>query len=111
MNDSVETTPCKKVTITITRKQMWNNFVDSWKDCVWDTPTDNFSLNEVNRVLLTNSTNYNVMSVRRLFRMGLTMMLMGNAMDHIDSGESNLIEIIVVDGDNKIIVRHEDISY
>ena len=112
MNYSVDTTPCKKITITITRQQLWNNFIDCWKECVWDSPSDNFSLNDVKFVLLPNSINYNFMSVRNLFDEGLTVMLMGDAMEHIDfTKEDSLLEIVVVDGDNKIIVRHEDISF
>lgn len=113
MNYSVETVPCKKVVITITRKNLWNNFVDSWSDLVWNDPENKSMIDDVYRILVPKFPGdmLNLISLRRLFRIGLTYQLMNNAMDHIDTGESNLIEIVVVDGDNKYIVNHEDISY
>lgn len=113
MNYSVETVPCKKVVITITRKNLWNNFIESWRDIVWCDAENKSMIDNVFNVLVPKfqDDKLNIISLRRLFREGLTYQLMGNAMDHIDNGESNLIQIIVVDGDNKYIVNHEDIDY
>ena len=113
MNYSVETVPCKKVVITITRKNLWNNFVDSWRDLVWSDAENKSMIDDVFNVLVPKfpGDTLNHMSLRRLFREGLTYQLMHNAMDHIDNGESNLIQIIVVDGDNKYFINHDDISY
>lgn len=113
MNYSVETVPCKKVVITITRKNLWNNFLASWSDLVWNDAENKSMIDDVFNVLVPKFQGdmLNIISLRRLFREGLTYQLMHNAMDHIDNGESNLIQIVVVDGDNKYIVNHEDIQY
>ena len=113
MNYSVETVPCKKVVITITRKNLWNNFIESWSDLVWCDPENKSMIDNVFNVLVPKfqGDKLNIISLRRLFREGLTYQLMHNAMDHIDNGESNLIQIIVVDGDNKYFINHDDISY
>lgn len=113
MNYSVETVPCKKVVITITRKNLWNNFIESWSDLVWCDSENKSMIDNVFNVLVPKfqGDKLNIISLRRLFREGLTYQLMHNAMDHIDNGESNLIQIIVVDGDNKYFINHDDISY
>ena len=36
MNYTVNTTEAKKVTVSITRKQLWDNYVDCWRDIAWD---------------------------------------------------------------------------
>jgi hypothetical protein len=113
MNYSVETVPCKKVVITITRKNLWHNFIESWRDLVWCDSENKSMIDDVFNVLVPKfqGDTLNIIVLRRLFREGLTHQLMHNAMDHIDNGESNLIQIVVVDGDNKYIVNHEDIQY
>ena len=113
MNYSVDTIPCKKVTITITRANLWQNFATSWVDVVWDDITNKHLIDNVVKVLVPkyDGDKLNCGSLRNLFKDGLTCMLMGNAMDHIDNDEDNLVEIVVVDGEDKYIVRHEDISY
>lgn len=110
---SVDMVPCKKVVITINRKNLWNNFVYSWRDIVWSDICNKHLIDDVIKVLVPKyqGDKLNLISLRGLFRDGLTYQLMGSAMEHIDNGEDNLVEIVVVDGDDKYIVRHEDISY
>ena len=113
MNYSVDTVPCKKVVITITRRNLWHNFATSWVDLVWEDESHKSLIDDVIKVLVPkcDGDKLNIISLRRLFREGLTYQLMGDAMDHLDDDEEKLREIVVVDGDDKYIVRHEDISY
>ena len=114
MNDknyTVTMTPAIKNTITITRKQLWENFVDSWKDLAWDEFVifkDFVILKEVGEVLCEGELDYRI---RKLFRDGHTFMLMGDAMQFIDDGKDTFPEIVVVDGENKVVVDASDIQY
>lgn len=110
-NYTVTTTPAIKNTITITRKQLWENYVDSWKDMAWDdfaTFKDFVILKEVGEILCNGELDWNV---RKLFRDGHTFMLMGDAMQFIDDGKDTFPEIVVVDGENKVVVDASDIQY
>lgn len=110
-NYTVTTTPAIKNTITITRKQLWENFVDSWKDMAWDefaTFKDFVILKEVGEILCNGELDWNV---RKLFRAGHTFMLMGDAMQFIDDGKDTFPEIVVVDGEKSVVVDASDIQY
>lgn len=115
MNYTVTTTPAIKNTITITRKQLWNNFVDSWRDMAWDefvTFKDSGILKEAGEILCVGDLDW---TVKKLFRAGHTFMLMGDALKYIDlpdpEGSLTLVEIVVVDGEKSVIVKHGDIQY
>ena len=115
MNDknyTVTMTPAIKNTITITRKQLWENFVDNWMDMAWDdfaTFKDCVILKEVGEILCNGELDWNV---RKLFRAGHTCMLMGDAMKFIDDGDANTYaEIVVVDGEKSVVVDVRDIQY
>lgn len=116
MNYIITTEPAKMNTITISKKQLWDNFVNAWRDMLWDDYTtfceENLPIKKVAKILCQqNDLDYNV---RSLFREGLTCFLMGDAMKYIDlpdSERNTLIEIVVVDGDQKLIVEHGDICY
>jgi len=115
MNYTVATTDAKKVTVTITRRQLWDNYVDVWRGIAWDGEPMIGSLKTVHSVLCCEGE-LNFIAVRKLFRDGDTMMLMGDAMRFLDIGHDALREIIVVDdgvsGTPKTIrIRHEDISF
>ena len=110
-NYTVTTTPAIKNTITISRKQLWENYVDSWKNMAWDEFVifkDFVILKEVGEVLCEGELDYRI---RKLFRDGHTFMLMGDAMQFIDDGEDTFPEIVVVDGENKVVVDVRDIQY
>lgn len=115
MNYTVATTDAKKVSVTITRRQLWDNYVDVWRDIAWDGELLLDHLKNVHSVLVTDyELNFN--DLRKLFRDGDTTMLMGDAMQFLDNGTDILREIIVVDdgvsGTPKTIrIRHEDISF
>jgi len=111
MNYTVTTTDAKKVSVTITRRQLWDNYVDCWRDIAWDGEPMIDSLKNVHSVLVTDyELNFN--DLRKLFRSGDTVMLMGDAMQFLDNGVDILREIIVVDYTHKnVTIRHEDISF
>jgi hypothetical protein len=101
----------KKVTVTITRRQLWDNYVNWWKDIAWDGEPMIDSLKNVHSVLVTDFE-LNFVDLRKLFRSGETVMLMGDAMQFLDNREDILREIIVVDdGGKNVTIRHEDISF
>lgn len=101
-----------KVTVTITRRQLWLNFVDSWRDIAWDDYDGVDSLKEVADVLLTGEP-LEAGPLRKLFRDGWTFMLMGDAMEFLDvrNDVPRLREVVVIDEERNIVVHHEDINY
>ena len=112
MNYTVTNSEAKKITITITRRQLWDNYADSWKEIVWDDGC--VSLDGLKRVssVLCVEGDLNSLAVRKLFREGETILFMGDAMDILDNGADILREIIVVDCNGKnVTIRHEDISF
>lgn len=111
MNYNVNTTEAKKVTVTITRKQLWDNYVDCWRDIVWDGGPVIDYLKKVHSVLCCEGELDGV-ELRKLFRSGETLMLMKDAMQFLDIGTDILREIIVVDdGGKNVTIRHADIIF
>ena len=113
MNYEVTTTPAVKNTITVTRKELWKNYLRSWADVVMDSPELLISLTHfqnVAKILCDGELDY---KIRNLFRQGETVLLMGDAMKYIDTDDDNtLVEIIVTDGEKKsVVVRMNDICY
>lgn len=118
----VQVSAATKVVVTISRRQLWNNFVEAWRDIAWDDPKTVSTINEVASVLLVDKNVTDIpLPLRKLFRDGWTVMLLGNAMDHFDNpalGNNVLRELIVQDVNydgtiepNVVVVRHEDISF
>ena len=104
-----------KVTVTIPRRQLWFNFVESWRDIAWDDYAGINSLanlKSVADVLLTGDP-LNPDELRNLFRDGLTFMLLGEAMEFLDvrNDVPRLREVVVTDEERNIVVQHEDINY
>jgi hypothetical protein len=115
MNYTVATTAAKKVTVSITRKQLWDNYVDCWRDSGVGGGSTIDHLKNVHSVLVTASP-LDFVKLRNLFRSGDTVMFMGDAMQFIDFDTDNgvdiLREIIVVDHIHKnVTIRHEDINF
>ena len=111
MNYTVATTDAKKVSVTITRRQLWDNYVDTWRDIAYDGEPMIGHLKNVHSVLVT-AESLDFVKLRNLFRTGDTVMLMGDAMQFLDNGVDILREIIVVDYTHKnVTIRHEDISF
>lgn len=113
MNYTVNNEKAIKRTITITRDQMWNNFLESWSDIVSSEPSFHFKDEKFIGKMILALRDYPLdCRIRDLFRDGYTYMLMGDAMQHIDDpGNDILAEIVVVDGNAKVVVKHEDINY
>ena len=111
MNYTVNTTEAKKVSVSITRKQLWDNYVDCWRDIAWDGEPMIDSLKKVHSVLVTD-TDLDFVDLRKLFRSGETVLLMNDAMQFLDNGADILREIIVVDaGGKNVTIRHADIMF
>lgn len=110
--NKIQITKIDKISITVTRRQLWNNYVDCWKDNVWDNVTGFNEINNVSRVLLSGEK-LNIVELRKLFRSGDTVLLMGDLMSHIDTGTEILREIIVVDEEDgkEYVVFHNDINF
>lgn len=122
---TVVKTPATKVTVTISRRQLWKNFVESWSDIAWEDYRGVDMFREVADVLCSEESLQTLgVNLRKLFRNGTTFMLMNDAMRELDVvGNDNLLrEIIVTDnvvqnvggGETAIefiIVRHEDINF
>ena len=117
---TVTTSEAIKVTITISRKQLWENYVSCWSDIAWDDQLD-FSLNtlrEVANVLLGEDMIKDQLKFRELFRDGHTMLLVGLAMKELDMRGNILREIVIQelddftgDVESKIVISHEDINF
>jgi hypothetical protein len=111
MNDTnftVTTETSTKVTITITRQQLWINYVNCWRDIIWDDASIGFNcLLSVASVLLSG-THLDVLKLRKLFRDGDTVLFMGDLMQYLDKSENNKIlrEIIVTDIDTDGITKN-----
>ena len=107
-------THTEKVTIVITRHQLWKNFIASWADVVWDDyGVGTQCVKEVADVLLTGEPlGKNIYGLRKLFKDGWTVMLMGDAMNELDNDKDILREIIVTDGENTpVTIAHDYIEF
>jgi len=113
MNYSTVTEAAKKVVITISRKQLWDNYVNAWKELAWVDTAYIQSLTAVSDVLCADGP-MDFLKIRGLFRRGDTVLLLNDAMDLIDVPRDQNVyaEVIVTDTDGKTVtVRHEDLSY
>jgi hypothetical protein len=117
MNYEVATTPAVKNTITVTRRELWKNYLRSWADIVMDSPEllNNLThFQKVAKILCDGELDY---KIRQLFRQGETVLLMGDAMEYIDmeyidtDNHNTLVEIVVTDGEKSVVVNHNNISY
>lgn len=114
-------TPATKVTVTISRQQLWENFVESWSEIAWDNYIGTSLLNEVAEILCNRESlqiSENRRKIKKLFRDGNTAFMMGDAMEKFDMERScNMLrEIIVTDTVNdlvheSIIISHADINF
>lgn len=117
----VQVSAATKVVVTISRRQLWNNFVEAWRDIAWDDPKTVSTINEVASVLLADDdVSLLYLQIRKLFRDGWTVMLLGEAMGHFDNpalGNNVLRELVVQDVSHDgtvgplVVVRHEDIVF
>jgi hypothetical protein len=120
-NYNVTEQPATKIVVTISRKQLWENFVNIWSDMAWDDYSGIDLLKEVADVLLSEK-GLSVIGddVCQLFKDGNTIILMGSAMDKLDvPNNGNLLrEIVVQDVDSitgevsdSFVIHHEFINF
>jgi hypothetical protein len=115
---TVTTTPAKKNTITISREQLWKNYIESWSDLAWDEYEEIGGVSDLKRIadILCSSKKLDY-TVRSLFRDGNTPFLLGFVAHQFvdvvgEDRDSTLIEIIIVDNDgSRFTVHHQDIRY
>lgn len=110
-NFSVVSSDIKKVSVTITRRALWDNFVTCWKDIAWDDYVSARHHMDYVAMVLTRSDKLDYRDLCKLFREGVTVMLMGEAMNHLDTGNEIHREIIVDDDGEKHVIRHEHINF
>lgn len=109
----------KKVTVTISRKELWFNFVDMWSSLAWDNYCGTGPFTEVANVLLSGE-NLSVIyaKVEALFRKGSwTCAMLGDYMAALNK-PGILREIVIFDEDqgtgepnDYIRIFHEDINF
>lgn len=113
MNYTVVTELAKKVVITISRKQLWDNYVNGWKEMAWEDTASIQSLKDIYDVLCADGP-MDFLKILALFRRGDTVFLLNDAMELIDVDRDQNVyaEVIVTDTDGKTVtVRHEDLNY
>lgn len=117
---TVVETPATKVSVTIFRQQLWRNFVETWAEIAWEDCRGVDLLQETADILCGRESLQVVKDkIRKLFRDGSTVLLMGDAMLKLDvvQNDNLLREIIVVDkaghGETveMIVIHHEDINF
>lgn len=117
---SVIEEPAIKVTVTISRKQMWENYIKFWKDYVWGNYHGVVSLKEIADVLLSKKSVLTIADdISRLFRQGYTTILMGDAMNVFNDPSKNILRQIIVQDLNdvtgavecSVVIYHENIDF
>jgi hypothetical protein len=109
----VTTSQINKVSITITRQQLWLNYVNNWRDLTMQDASfcDLEGLGQVASVFV-NTEKLDSNKLCALFKHGNTVFLMDDAMRFLDTGKEILREIIVVDFDgSEIVIQDRDISF
>lgn len=108
-NYTVVESQVSKITVTITRYQMWKNFVDAWADVAWDEYTGIGGIKQVAEVLLNGESISKItFNVQQLFKDGWTCLLMGDAMNVLDVADKDILREIVVVDTNSITGEIED---
>lgn len=94
-----------KITIVISRYQMWRNYVSAWADMAWDEFSGFDDIQTVADALLTGENiSKSKLKLQKLFSEGYTCMLMGDAMEKLDDGRKDVYrEIIVNDADTNVV--------
>ena len=104
--------PATKVSISITARQLWLNFMATWAEIAWDSShgTDTSIVDDVAKALISSEP-LDTMVVRKIFEDGHTILLLDSeSMAAIDK-PNTLAEVIVVHGDQRILIPHEFVNY
>ena len=105
----VTTSTITKVTVTLTRQQLWENFFLTWVEIAWD---DSESIDFTKFRIVADSLliRKDSLSLRKLFREGYTCMLLGSAIEHFDKSDIHREVIITHKDTGSLIIPHEDIN-
>lgn len=118
----ITVTPIKKVTVTLTPKQMLKNYLSTWTDLFYDDDTEfrDRLVTELNDVvtLLTDpefGNNRTKNTIRSCFKQGVTQYLIGEeAFESIQSPDVYR-EILVQIGEESeckfVLIEHGDINF
>lgn len=119
MNYKADSKVVNKITITISRQQLWYNYMDSFTELMWIDPDSDviedrmkvvfnvlcFRLNRLNREQVTN-----------LFRGGCAVALLHGVKEfnpaERERDPDDVFEIVITDGKNpNIVIGHNDIVF
>lgn len=117
----VTASPTIKVSVRITLREMWDNYMEFQKDIIWDNgglSSGNCSeFFEESRVLCNfgGGANYHEdeSGLIKMFKGGYTSVLLGDYMEVLDK-PNILREVIVIDtaqNNKEIIIHHADINF
>jgi hypothetical protein len=118
LKQTITRTSAEKIIITISRKQLWLNFMKFWSEYALDDTSESVRnlrfLQEIYHVLVTDKP-LSRQAIWRLFHDEKTVFLMDEEGMKALETEDALKEIVVIDdmGNDRpnIIVPHEYISY
>lgn len=115
-NYTVTSTEVPFHTIEVTRSFLWENYMRCWSELASELEPGSDFNSSVDHLKTVHSAlcdeKMDAQLIRRLFRIGDTVMLMGDVMKFIDTGKPVLVEIVVVDGpDCRVVIRHNGINY
>lgn len=115
---TITTTTVPKHTVTITRDEMWKNYISSFADCAPEMPHD-VAGKEVTRVLKTfwPAGQVNAAEIVNLFKEGCTFMLLGGDVMTVFDAPNVQREVVVVlgekcsNGTEEVVVSHCSINF
>ena len=97
--------------MVVSIEYLWRTYMDNYTDMSLDDPemcsASQGQVNEVADALLINSS---ISSIQKLFRDGMTFMLLGAIMNELDK-PNILREIVIENGEENIVIGHEDINF
>ncbi len=97
-----------KLVVEISTRELFVNYNSSIVDVLWDHDRPDFD--EPLAEPLDNIFRENDDAIRRLFREGSTMMLLGNEFSELD--KHDVIEVVVTKRDGTtFVVANEDVNY
>lgn len=115
MNYKAESKVVNKLTITISRQQLWYNFMSVFTDVTWDdTQVDQIELwmKPVFDVLCFRNSALNKENVTKLFRDGHSANLLTSVVELSQCQPDTILEVIITDGKNPdIVIGHNDIIF
>lgn len=109
---TLETKTVNKVTITISRRVLWENFASCYFDIVWtNQEVDIGMIDVVGSALLGGTLQEKRGKIAFIFSEAYTPFLLGPAMEEF--GNRDVIEIVITDPEDKstITINNDEIDY